>query len=63
MKTTDELKERLKRIVQEEFIDSWLDSPNPAFDNKTPRQMVIEQNTHLIESRVRFFTLLKLITV
>lgn len=27
MKTVDELKERLKRIVQEEFINSWLDSP------------------------------------
>lgn len=50
MKTVDELKERLKRIVQEEFIDSWLDSPNPAFDNKTPRQMVLEQNTHEIEA-------------
>jgi uncharacterized protein (DUF2384 family) len=50
MKTTDELKERLKRIVQEEFIDSWLDSPTPAFDNKTPRQMIIEQNTLEIEA-------------
>jgi uncharacterized protein (DUF2384 family) len=50
MKTTDELKERLKRIVQETFIDSWLDAPNPAFDNKTPRQMVIEQNTNQIEA-------------
>ena len=49
MKTTDDLKERLKRIVREEFIDSWLDSPNPAFNNKTPRQMVIEQNTDQIE--------------
>jgi hypothetical protein len=50
MKTTDELKERLKRIVQEEVIDAWLDSPNPAFNNKTPRQMVIEQNTSQIEA-------------
>ena len=50
MKTTDELKERLKLIVQEEFIDSWLDTPNPAFNNKTPRQMVIEQNTDLLEA-------------
>jgi hypothetical protein len=49
MKTTDELKERLKQIIQEEFINSWLDAPNPAFDNKTPRQMVIEQNTDQIE--------------
>ena len=49
MKNTDELKERLKRIVQEEFIDSWLDAPNPAFDNKTPRQMVLEQNRDQIE--------------
>ena len=50
MKTVNELKERLKRIVQETFIDSWLDAPNPAFDNKTPRQMVIEQNTDQIEA-------------
>jgi hypothetical protein len=50
MKTTDELKERLKKIVQETFIDSWLNSPNPAFGNKTPRQMVIEQNTPQIET-------------
>jgi uncharacterized protein (DUF2384 family) len=49
MKTTDELKEKLLQIVQEEFIDSWLDSPNPAFDNKTPRQMVLEQNSDQIE--------------
>jgi Protein of unknown function (DUF2384) len=49
MKTSDELKERLKQIIQEEFINSWLDAPNPAFDNKTPRQMVIEQNTDQIE--------------
>lgn len=49
MKTTDELKERLKQIIQEEFINSWLDAPNPVFDNKTPRQMVIEQNTDQIE--------------
>jgi hypothetical protein len=49
MKTTDELKERLKLIVQEEFIDSWLDSPNPAFDNKTPREIIIEQNSDQIE--------------
>jgi Protein of unknown function (DUF2384) len=49
MKSVDELKERLKTIIQEEFINSWLDAPNPAFNNKTPRQMVIEQNTDQIE--------------
>jgi uncharacterized protein (DUF2384 family) len=42
--------ESTKKIAQEEFIDSWLDAPNPAFDNKTPRQMVIEQNTAQIEA-------------
>jgi len=50
MITTEKLKERLKRIVQEEFIDAWLDSPNPAFYNKTPRQMIIEQNYDQIEA-------------
>ena len=50
MKTTDELKERLKQIVREEFVDSWLDTPNPTFNNKTPRQMIIEQNYDQIEA-------------
>jgi uncharacterized protein (DUF2384 family) len=49
MKLT-ELKERLRNIIQEELIDVWLDTPNPAFDNKTPRQMVIEQNTDKIKA-------------
>lgn len=52
MKTTDELKEKLRTIVQETFIDSWLDSPNPAFDNKTPRQMILEQNSDQIEMMI-----------
>ncbi|NBW18663.1 MAG: DUF2384 domain-containing protein [Caulobacteraceae bacterium] len=52
MKTIDELKEKLLQIVQEEFLDSWLDAPNPAFDNKTPRQMIIEQNSDKIEMMV-----------
>jgi len=45
----NELKERLSQIVNEQFIEEWLDTPNPAFDNKTPRQMVLEQNSDQIE--------------
>ena len=45
----NELKERLSQIVNEQFIEEWLDTPNPAFDNKTPRQMVLEQNSYQIE--------------
>ena len=52
MKTVNELKQRLKTIIQETFIDSWLDSPNSAFDNKSPRQMVIEQNSDQIEMMI-----------
>jgi len=52
MKTIDDLKERLKRIVKEEFIDSWLDTPNPAFDNKKPRDMIIENNIQPINKMI-----------
>jgi hypothetical protein len=45
----NELKERLSQIVKEQFIEEWLDTPNPALDNKTPRQMVLEQNSDQIE--------------
>ena len=47
---SDNLLKRFKEIIQEEFINSWLDSPNPAIDNKTPRQMIIENNTDQIET-------------
>lgn len=52
MKTTDELKERLKQIIKEEFIYYWLDAPNPAFNNKTPRQIFLEQNSDQIEMMI-----------
>lgn len=52
MKTPTELINRLREIVKEEFIESWLDTPNIAFDNKTPRQLIIEQNTHQIEEMI-----------
>ena len=39
-----ELKERLSQIVKEQFIEEWLDTPNAAFDNKKPRDLIIENN-------------------
>ena len=47
--TEPELKDRLRRIVQNEFVEAWLDTPNKAFGNKTPRQLIIDQNTLEIE--------------
>jgi hypothetical protein len=47
--TEPELKDRLRQIVQNEFIEEWLDTPNKAFGNKTPRQLIIDQNTLEIE--------------
>jgi len=47
--TEPELKDRLRQIVQNEFIEEWLDTPNKAFGYKTPRQLIIDQNTLEIE--------------
>ena len=44
IKTENELKERLSQIVKEKFIEEWLDTPNAAFDNKKPRDLIIENN-------------------
>ena len=44
IKTEDELRERLRNIVQEQFIEAWLDTPNPTFNNKKPRDLIIENN-------------------
>jgi uncharacterized protein (DUF2384 family) len=50
MITEPELKDRLRQLVYEKFIETWLDQPNEAFGFKTPRQLVIEQNTKEIEA-------------
>jgi len=34
----------LSQIVKEQFIEEWLDTPNAAFDNKKPRDLIIENN-------------------
>ena len=48
IKTEDELRERLRNIVQEQFIEAWLDTPNPTFNNKKPRDLIIENNINPI---------------
>lgn len=40
----NELKERLSQIVKEQFVEEWLDTPNSAFENKKPRDLIIENN-------------------
>jgi hypothetical protein len=49
---TYELKDRLRKIVEEEFIKSWLDTPNSVFGYKSPREMIIHGNHNEIESMI-----------
>ena len=37
-------KKRLSRIVKEDFIESWLQKPNAAFDNRKPIDLINEDN-------------------
>ena len=41
-KQSDELsiRTRLAQLVKEEFIDVWLNTPNPKFNNQKPIDMI-----------------------
>lgn len=40
-----DIRTRLERLIKTEFVDSWLNSPNPAFDNKKPIDLIHENDT------------------
>lgn len=38
--TRKELVEQLETIMCPEYIDDWIDNPNPAFDGKKPSELL-----------------------
>ena len=46
----DEFKKKLSEIVDddERFIDSWLQQPNAAFNNRKPIDLINEDNYDLL---------------
>lgn len=40
----NDIRVRLERLIQPEFIDSWLNTTNKAFNNKRPIDLILEQN-------------------
>ncbi|OGJ60259.1 hypothetical protein A2635_00695 [Candidatus Peribacteria bacterium RIFCSPHIGHO2_01_FULL_51_9] len=36
----EELKRDLAEVIQEKFIDEWLQKPNGAFDGRTPIDLI-----------------------
>lgn len=40
----NDIRVRLERLIKPEFIDSWLNTTNKAFDNKRPIDLILEQN-------------------
>lgn len=53
----DKIKERLKLLMKPEAVDSWLERPNPAFNNEKPIDLMNQGRTdelwrmiYLIES-------------
>lgn len=43
-KKFENFKKRLSRIVKEDFIESWLQKPNVAFNNRKPIDLIDEDN-------------------
>jgi len=44
MKEFEDFKKKLSEIVDEKFIDSWLQQPNAAFNNRKPIDLINEDN-------------------
>lgn len=44
MKKFEDFKKKLSEIVDERFIDSWLQQPNVAFNNRKPIDLINEDN-------------------
>lgn len=43
-----EIKANLGFYMKADFIDIWLDTPNPAFGNQIPREMIMSGNSDRI---------------
>ena len=42
----NDIRTRLERLIKPEFIDSWLNTPNKAFNNKKPIDLIREKDTN-----------------
>jgi uncharacterized protein (DUF2384 family) len=40
----DDFKKRLSEIVNEDYIESWLQKPNASFNNRKPIDLINEDN-------------------
>ena len=43
-KKFEDFKKRLSGIIKEDFIESWLQKPNAAFNNRKPIDLINEDN-------------------
>lgn len=48
----DDFKKRLSEIVKEEFIESWLQKPNAAFNNRKPIDLINDNNYEPLYSMI-----------
>jgi hypothetical protein len=44
----NDIRSRLERLIEPEFIDSWLNSPNTGFKGKKPIELIIDGDTNSI---------------
>jgi len=42
----NDIRSRLERLIEPQFIDSWLNSPNAGFNGKKPIELIIDGDTN-----------------
>lgn len=52
--TEEKLREKLREIIAEEYIDVWLNAPNKQFFNLKPIEVLKSGDNHTINEMIYF---------
>ena len=47
-------RQKLAELIGESVVDSWLNSPNKAFNNKKPIDMINKEDTELLDEMIYY---------
>jgi hypothetical protein len=48
------IKKELEGVIKKDYIETWLNTPNNAFDGKTPIQVILEGNEDKIQEMIYY---------
>jgi uncharacterized protein (DUF2384 family) len=52
MNDLDNIRSKLCKLIEEKFVDVWLNTPNASFNNKKPIDLINEGNLKPLEETI-----------